>query len=194
MSEDYGRCVGKDAKECRKEIADSLEEKCTVLLNRIHTEILSYHPVGRLSELGEALCISGQSVGQPPNTVCTTTPIGTYVFRKTASPDRRHVDRWYSDWRESEKIGEEVAEIHTIALEPMIDRFTGNFRVVEQGRKFKQKGLLTSDEIKTLTVLEKFWESHPDLDKVKDGGFWRSTTQIEPWRASAKLRRFPKQV
>jgi hypothetical protein len=51
--------------------------------------------------------------------------------------------------------------------------------VVEEGRYFREQGLLSPEEDQHLHELEQFWASHPDLDRERGWGVYRESGKIE---------------
>jgi hypothetical protein len=157
----------------RLKMAKELQEKAYKINTKIFAEIYSFKPLGRMTELGEALG------AEPPKGKAVITPLGTYVFAKNRVPDNQAVEKWRIQHAESERLSQASARYSSVFLEPRPNTVTGNFRVVEEGRFFREKGLLSPEEEQHLTQLEQFWASHPDLDREKGWGVYREGGKIE---------------
>jgi hypothetical protein len=148
-------------------IAREFQERADAITTRIYTEIYSFKPLGRMTELGEALG------GEPSRGKAVTTPLGTFVFAKNRVPDSQTTERWRIQHAESERLNKASARYTVISFKPQPNTVTGNFRVVEEGRYFREQGLLSPEEDQHLRELEQFWASHPDLDREKGWGVYR---------------------
>lgn len=157
----------------RLKMAKELQEQADKINTKIFAEIYSFKPLGRMTELGEALG------AEPPKGKAVTTPLGTFVFAKNRMPDNQSVEKWHIQHAESERLSKASARYTSVFLKPRPNTVTGNFRVVEEGRFFREKGLLSPEEEQHLAQLEQFWASNPDLDREKGWGVYREGGKIE---------------
>jgi hypothetical protein len=157
----------------RMKIAREFQERADAITTRIYTEIYSFKPLGRMTEFGEALG------GEPSRGKAVTTPLGTFVFAKNRVPDSQTTERWRIQHAESQRLNQASARYTVISFKPQPNTVTGNFRVVEEGRYFREQGLLSPEEDQHLHELEQFWASHPDLDRERGWGVYRESGKIE---------------
>jgi len=157
----------------RLKIAKELQEKADKIVTAIFAGIYSFKPLGRMTELGEALG------AEPPKGKAVITPLGTYVFAKNRVPDNQTVEKWRIQHMESERLSKAGVRYSSVFLKPRPNTVTGNFRVVEEGRFFREKGLLSPEEDQYLAQLEQFWSSHPDLDREKGWGVYKEGGKVE---------------
>jgi hypothetical protein len=147
----------------------TLQEESDRLSSQILSDIRSYKPIGRASELGEILGV------KPKKGVAISTPMGTMVFAKQRAPPSSVVESWYKKYQKSEKIQEEIP---TYSFGVIGHGATiGNISVLKKGERLKKMGLLDKDEQKFLSELRKFWQKHPSANTgvVGAGG------KIEPF-------------
>lgn len=157
----------------RLRLANELQEKADKITTSIFAEIYSFKPLGRMTGLGEAMG------AEPPKGKAVTTPLGTFVFAKNRMPDIPTIEKWRVQHAESERLNKASSRYTTVFLKPQPNTVTGNFRVVEEGRYFREQGLLSPEEDQHLRELEQFWISHPDLDREKGWGVYRESGKIE---------------
>jgi hypothetical protein len=157
----------------RVKLAKDFQERADAITNRILSEIYHFKPLGRITELGEALG------AEPPKGKAITTPLGTFVFAKNRAPDNQTLEKWRIQYAESERLSKASARYISVFLTPRPNTVTGNFRVVEEGRYFREQGLLSPEEEQHLRNLEQFWASHPELDREKGWGVYRESGKIE---------------
>ena len=154
---------------------DEIRRELTALAGSIDqsaiTELRNFRPLGMMSEFGAAMG------AEPRMGVKIDTPFGPYVFDEKRVPSKERVDRWYAQHKEAEGIRTMAAEYaFGLGASPMT--VTGNFRVVERGRRFKEQGMLSPEEEQALNALEKYWQEHPELDRQKGYGVWGHDLEI----------------
>jgi hypothetical protein len=180
-SPDVNEIVNKIIEDVKKkplrapEKRDEIRRELTALAGSIDrsaiTELRNFRPLGMMSEFGAAMG------AEPRKGVRIDTPFGPYVFDEKRVPSKERVDRWYAQHKEAEGIRTVAAEYaFGLGASPMT--VTGNFRVVERGRRFKEQGLLSPEEEQALNALEKYWQEHPELDRQKGYGVWGHNLEI----------------
>ena len=157
----------------RENIQIGLRERADILRNRVHSDITDSHPVGRLSELGEALAITSGGDPAGPGLVAHGTPLGTLIWNAKGAPSSEQVAEWNQRWQESEQFERDALAFNYAVIED--NRTIGNQLVMEQGARLKERGLLDPDEAGVQGKLEAFWNKYPDADS----GLVRGST-IEP--------------
>lgn len=173
LSEFFGPAKAETGADRRMKIAKEFQDRADAITTKIYAEIYSFKPLGRMTELGEALG------GEPSKGKAVTTPLGTFVFAKNRVPDSQAIERWRIQHAESERLSKGSARYSVISFKPQPNTVTGNFRVVEEGRYFREQGLLSPEEDQHLRELEQFWASHLDLDREKGWGVYRESGKIE---------------
>jgi len=149
--------------ELRKQKRMALDARADVLDWGIVNEINRYKPLGKMSELGEAMG------GQPSRGVANYTPFGTYAFAKDRAPTKETLEAWERRHKEADDL--RTHAVMFIAPTDATPKGTiGNYRVVEHLKNLDKQGLLDPNERKILDVLEKFWVANPDIDRYKGLG------------------------
>lgn len=163
----------RSGRQRRENLQIGLRERADILRNRVHSDIHDSRPVGRLSELGEALAITSGRDPAGPGRVAHGTPLGTLIWNAKDAPTSEQVAEWNQRWQESEQFERDALTFNYSVIED--NRTIGNRLVMEQGAKLKERGLLDPDELEFQGKLEAFWNKHPDADS----GLVRGST-IEP--------------
>ncbi len=168
---------------------DEIRRGLTALADSIDriaiTELRNFRPLGMMSEFGVAMG------AEPRKGVKIDTPYGPYVFDEKRIPSNERVDNWFAQHKEAEGIRTLAAE-YGFGLGANPNTVTGNFRVVERGRRFKEQGMLSPEEERILNALEKYWQEHPELDRQKGYGIWAYDLEImvpEKYRAQMAEKR-----
>uniref|UniRef100_A0A6M3XIG7 Defence against restriction A C-terminal domain-containing protein n=1 Tax=viral metagenome TaxID=1070528 RepID=A0A6M3XIG7_9ZZZZ len=159
------------APEKRDEIRRELTALAGSIDQRAITELRNFRPLGMMSEFGAVMG------AEPRKGVRIDTPFGPYVFDEKRVPSKERVDRWYAQHKDAEGIRTQAAE-YAFGLGASPSTVTGNFRVVERGRRFKEQGMLSPEEEQVLNALEKYWQDHPELDRQKGYGIWGHNLEI----------------
>lgn len=171
-----------NGKEKRLQKQKELRDKADSLKSEVYQEIMAYKPMGKMGEFAEVMG------GLLKRGVAYGTPIGTMVFAKNRAPTSEQLKSW-------EKRFNDASELKALDLEwsisdnPIINHTIGNYRVVEQGKKLFQEGLLDDSEIKTFKIMEKFWDDHSELDKDKDSGCWEENMNLRVCHPTYKERK-----
>ena len=163
------------ATQKRAEIVARLRSASDEIDRNIITEIQSFRPLGAMSEFAEVMMgagMRGPKKGEP-----VRTPFGTIVFNEKRVPSKDRVARWDAEHEKAEELRKIVPE-YAFALEARPNTTTGNFRVVEHARRLKAQGLLSTEEEKVLDALERYWQSHPELDREKGYGIWAYNLEL----------------
>ena len=152
--------------------ANELRAQAAALDRRLREEIVAFKPLGRMSEMAEALGVRpkrGTSVG---------TPLGALVFAKGRLPTRERIDRWWAAYRQIEELGKRQIALSAggrLVIDPQ--RTIGNIKVLEHMEALDKEGLLDPDEREFMGRLRAFWRAHP----TAKGGTVRRDGSIEPW-------------
>ena len=176
----------RDGAKKRRRLAQDFGERASKIDRQIYSEIRSYKPMGRMSEMAEVMGL------EPKRGEAIVTPLGTYVFAKARVPSKDVVKRWETSSQEAKNLRTKEADYASVNLQGKPNTWTGNFRVVEHGRKLRAEGLLSKEEERKLKRLEAFWKQHPEMDKTRGGGFWRENLKIEPEKPKPKAKPQPK--
>lgn len=163
----------------RMEIQKHLQQQADEIDQVISKEIGSYKPLGRLSELAQAIHI------EPKKGINMNTPFGEMVFAKSRYPSTEIIALWEKQHAQAEELRDEALK-YSFSIEPHPHITTGNYKVVEQGEWLQKQGLLTPKEEEAFNKLKQFWEQHPELDKQKDVGMWDENLNLVPWKSSLK--------
>lgn len=128
----------------RDKLAAELRKQANELDRAIFSEIQSHKPMGQMSEF--ALVMMGAGMKGPNKGEPVSTPFGTIVFAKARSPDKKTVASWEEKHKKSDELRTK-AQQYSFSLVPKSRITTGNYRVVEQGKRLHELGLLTPGEI-----------------------------------------------
>lgn len=173
------------APEKRDEIRRGLTALADSIDRSAITELRNFRPLGMMSEFGAAMG------AEPRKGVRIDTPYGPYVFDEKRIPSNERVDSWYAQHKEAGGIRTLAVE-YGFGLGASPNTVTGNFRVVERGRRFKEQGMLSPEEEQILNALEKYWQEHPEFDRQKGYGIWANDLEImvpEKYRAQMAEKR-----
>jgi len=147
------------------------EDEARLIRRTIRREIGEYRPMGRLSEVAEAMGY------RPKRGVVTNTPLGPIVFAKARRPAQHVLNRWRKLWAEADALDAEALTFLWFVAEP--GRITGNRLPMKRGQELERLGLLDPEEVAYLRQLEAFWAAHPNAEC----GVVQEDGSIRPWRS-----------
>jgi len=163
----------KQASAKRETLGKAAMDRRSQALQTIRDEVMALQPLGRVSDLSLVMGYGGKGV------VRAVASLGTLAFAKTRLPTEVQLRRWAELHAQAEAelttwnfyTGSSANGAHTP------NTVIGNFRVVEHLRRLNAEGLLSTQERRTLAVLENFWAEHPS----EETGCWGDGYKIIPW-------------